>query len=130
MPLLKQCHLRAASTSASVAGFMSCYALCYCFVPFFAEHSGCKLAQSVQSLLLNLLSSFNFGSWSCCIFQHFQRLLGGVRNVIETSCGKMSPSKGQHGGIEEGDHFFYPRTIFVIQSYCYRVCGQRSLTYN
>jgi len=130
MLLLKPCHLRAVSTSTSMAGFMSRYALCYCFVPFFAEHSGHKLAQSIQSILLNILSGFNFGSWSCRIFQLFQRLFGGVGDVIEMSCGKTGPRKGHHSGMKEGDHFFYPQIIFIIPSYCYHVCGQRSLTYH
>lgn len=97
-----QCHLRAASMTAAVPGLMGSYSPVNCFVPFFAKHSNHKLAQSFQSVLLYLLSSFNFGSWSCCIFQCFQRLVGGVWDVTDMFWVKRSHSKRQHASIKGG----------------------------
>lgn len=73
---------------------------------FFEEQSGHKVAQSIQRILLNLLSSFNFESWSYCILQHFQSLVGGSGNVTELSCGKTRPREVRYGGTKEGDHLF------------------------
>lgn len=107
MPPPQQCHLRPASTSARVAGFMSCYTLCYCFVPFLAEHHGHKLAQSIQSLLLNLLSSFNFGSCS-----GFQRLvLGCNRNILWEDKSQWRAAWWRRGRRP----LFPPQISFVIQ---------------